>query len=106
MDKATIEFLLKHGYKIDEIMKMEIPENADSTKAETPKQEVPKQEQKNPENNTNSFEQMLNDFKKELSDMREEMHKQNRTQTFTEPKQPEQLSFEEDIEKMIEEVTK
>lgn len=101
MDKATIEFLLKHGYKIDEIMKMEIPENT-----ETPKQEEPEQEPKNPENNTNSFEQMLTDFKKELSDMREEMHKQNRTQTFTEPKQPEQLSFEEDIEKMIEEVTK
>lgn len=101
MDRATIEFLLKHGYKIDEIMKMEIPENT-----ETPKQEEPKQEPQKPENNTNSFEQMLSDFKKELSDMREEMHKQNRTQTFTEPKQPEQLSFEEDIEKMIEEVTK
>lgn len=101
MDKATIEFLLKHGYKIDEIMKMETQEPAETPKQEESKPETPKQE-----NNTNSFEQMLNDFKKELSDMREEMHKQNRTQTFTEPKQPEQLSFEEDIEKMIEEVTK
>lgn len=101
MDKAKIEFLIKNGFTIEEIMKLESPETSEPSKQEEPKQEPPKQE-----NNTNSFEQMLNDFKKELSDMREEMHKQNRTQTFTEPKQPEQLSFEEDIEKMIEEVTK
>ena len=100
MDKKKIEFLIKNGFTIDEIMNMETSAPAEEPKPET-SAETPKQETE-----SNSFEKMLSDFKKELSDMREEMHKQNRTQTFTEPKQPEQLSFEEDIEKMIEEVTK
>ena len=102
MDKTKIEFLIKNGFTIDEIMKLELEQKQEEPeKTSTPAASI---ETKTEE--PNNFEKMLADFKKELSDMREEMHKQNRTQTFTEPKQPEQLSFEEDIEKMIEEVTK
>lgn len=99
MDKTKIEFLIKNGFTIEEIMKLE-PEQKQEEQEKTPAPIETKTEE------PNNFEKMLADFKKELSDMREEMHKQNRTQTFTEPKQPEQVSFEEDIEKMIEEVTK
>lgn len=100
MDKKIIEFLIKNGFTIEEIMNMDSPAPAEEQKQEEPV-ETPKQE-----NISNSFEKMLTDFKKELSDMREEIHKQNRQQTIIEPKPVEQLSFEEDIEKMIEEVTK
>ena len=95
MDKTKIEFLIKNGFTIDEIMKMEPeqkeqkPEDPVETKTEEP----------------NKFDKMLADFKKELSDMREEMHKQNRARNVIE-ETPKQTTFEEDIEKMIEEVTK
>lgn len=102
MDKTKIEFLIKNGFTLDEIMKLE-PEQKQEEQEKTP---APAATVETKIEEPNNFEKMLADFKKELSDMREEMHKQNRTQTFTEPKQPEQLSFEEDIEKMIEEVTK
>lgn len=102
MDKSKIEFLIKNGFTIEEIMKLD-PEQKQEEQEKTPDPAAPIETKTEEPNN---FEKMLADFKKELSDMREEMHKQNRAQTFTEPKQPEQLSFEEDIEKMIEEVTK
>lgn len=102
MDKTKIEFLIRNGFTLDEIMKLE-PEQKQEEPEKTPTPAAPAETKTEEPNN---FEKMLANFKKELSDMREEMHKQNRTQTFTEPKQPEQLSFEEDIEKMIEEVTK
>lgn len=102
MNKTKIEFLIRNGFTLDEIMKLE-PEQKQEEQEKTPAPAAPIE---NKTEEPNNFEKILADFKKELSDMREEMHKQNRTQTFTEPKQPEQLSFEEDIEKMIEEVTK
>lgn len=105
MDKTKIEFLIRNGFSLDEIMKLE-PETQESEQKQEEKNPAPSAPVETKSEESNNFEKMLADFKKELSDMREEMHKQNRTQSFTEPKQPEQLSFEEDIEKMIEEVTK
>lgn len=102
MDKTKIEFLIRNGFTIDEIMKLE-PEQKQEEQEKTTASASPIETKTEEPNN---FEKMLADFKKELYDMREEIHKQNRQQTIIEPKPVEQLSFEEDIEKMIEEVTK
>lgn len=106
MEKQKIEFLIKNGFTIEEIMKLDPEQKPEQKQEEQEKNTAPAAHIETKTEEPNNFEKMIADFKKELSDMREEMHKQNRTQTFTEPKQPEQVSFEEDIEKMIEEVTK
>ena len=103
MEKNKIEFLLKNGFTLDEIMKMETPEE---TKEEDKNTKIEENKDKEATNKEKSFEELLSDFKKELADMRDQIHKDNRTKTAIEPEKEPQLSFEEDIEKMIEEVTK
>lgn len=103
MDKSKINFLLKNGFTLDEIMKLETPE-PEPTEPDTKENNT--NTDKEADSKEKSIEQLLSDFKKELSDMREQIHKDNRTKTAIEPETPKQLSFEEDIEKMIEEVTK
>lgn len=102
MEKAKINFLLKNGFTLDEIMKLEMPEET----PETEKEEKNIDNNKEAENKEKSIEQLLSDFKTELSQLREQIHRDNRIKTAIEPEEPKQLSFEEDIEKMIEEVTK
>ena len=95
---------MKNGFTLDEIMKLETPEQPENTDKETKKENI--DINKEADNKEKSLEELLSDFRKELSDMREQIHANNRTKTAIEPEQPKQISFEEDIEKMIEEVTK
>ena len=104
MDKKTIKFLMKNGFTLDEIAEME-PE----TQEPEPEPEIEQtntNNDKEAENKEKSFEKLLSDFRTELSQLREQIHRDNRIKTAIEPEEPKQLSFEEDIEKMIEEVTK
>ena len=101
MDKATIKFLIKNGFTLDEIMEMN-PEEEKKEKEE-PEQikiEEPKKEE------SNNVDSMLSELKTELKELREAVHKQNRENTFIEPKPAEKVSFEDDVEKLIQEVTK
>lgn len=100
MDKALIKFLIKSGFTLDEIMEMNPEENKEKEEPEQIKTEEPKKEE------DNNVDNMLSELKTELKELREAVHKQNRENTFIEPKPVEKVSFEDDIEKLIEEVTK
>lgn len=102
MEKTKINFLLKNGFTLDEIMKLETPDEP----PEPVKEEKNIDTDKEAESKEKSIEQLLSDFKSELSQLREQIHRDNRIKTAIEPEEPKQISFEEDIEKMIEEVTK
>lgn len=111
MDKTTINYLISKGFSIEEIMKMENPEadnksaeNKDNKPAEIKNENTDKKEEVPAK--TKSVEELLSDLKAEISDMRTQIHNSNRMQNVIEPEIKQQLSFEEDIEKMIEEVNK
>ena len=95
MKKETIKFLLKNGFTLDDIAEME-PQSPEPVKEPEPTKE--------PEP-AKTVESMLESLKQEISELRSNLHAQNRAQNVIE-NPPKQITFEEDIEKMIEEVTK
>ena len=101
MKKETIKFLIKNGFTIDEIADME----TEKAENEPEKKPEPKPESVKEEPKKESVEDMIAALRKEISDLRETTHAQNRARNVIE-ETPKQLTFEEDIEKMIEEVTK
>ena len=104
MDKAKIEFLIKNGFTIDEIMKLESESKPEpETKPET-KQETKTETKPETKTESDNIAKMLSDLKSELTEMRNAMHTENRLNTAID-KQQKQTSFEEDIETMISEVT-
>ena len=101
MDKTKIEFLIRNGFTLDEIMKLE-PESSEPVKEPEPVKNVEPVKTQEPEK---TVETMLESLKQEIFELRSNLHAQNRAQNVIE-NPPKQLTFEEDIEKMIEEVTK
>lgn len=96
MDKAQVEFLLKTGYTLTEIMQMEA--SADPAPAPAPAP-APVGDPA-----PSTVDAQLTALKTEIAQLRTALHDKNRQQTVIEPSQK-QPTFEEDIEQMIKEVT-
>lgn len=101
MDKAQIEFLLKAGYTLTEIMQMGTPAQADPSPAPADPAPAPAPSS-DPAPST--VDAQLTALKTEIAQLRTALHDKNRQQTVIEPS-PKQTTFEEDIEQMIKEVT-
>lgn len=104
MDKAQIEFLLKAGYTLTEIMQMGTPAPADPALADPAPAPAPAPADPAPASAPSTVDAQLTALKTEIAQLRTALHDRNRQQTVIEPS-PKQTTFEEDIEQMIKEVT-
>lgn len=109
MDKKKIEFLISAGFTLDEIMTLsesrEKPSNfnsKDSGNKDTPEPEKPSIEPT--QSPQDDLQKKLDELTAEIKSIRGDMQKQNRSREVIET-EPKQLSFSEDIEKLISEVT-
>lgn len=103
MDKAQIEFLLKAGYTLTEIMQMGTPAPADTDPADPAPAPAPAPTPSS-DPAPATVDAQLASLKTEIAQLRTALHDKNRQQTVIEPS-PKQTTFEEDIEQMIKEVT-
>lgn len=103
MDKAQIEFLLKAGYTLTEIMQMGTPAPADPAPAPADPAPAPAPTPSS-DPAPSTVDAQLTALKTEIAQLRTALHDKNRQQTVIEPS-PKQNTFEEDIEQMIKEVT-
>lgn len=99
MEKKIIKFLIKNGFTLDEIVEIE-PELKDGTETEETQKEETKEEKKD------NIAVTLEEFKTQLKELRDSIHKTNRENTFKKPEEKKEATFEEDVEKLIEEVTR
>lgn len=103
MDKAQIEFLLKAGYTLTEIMQMGTPAPADPAPAPADPAPAPAPAPTG-DPAPSTVDAQLTALKTEIAQLRTALHDKNRQQTVIEPS-AKQTTFEEDIEQMIKEVT-
>lgn len=103
MTKTEIEYLLKAGYSIAEIMAMENENVPEPTKEPDKTGEEP---DKTPENEPEKpLSEQLAELRGELKALRELTHEQNRTNNVIE-NPGKKLTFEENVEELIKEVSK
>ena len=100
MDKKTIKFLIKSGFTVEEIAEMEENKETETTEEETKETKPEESKEKN------AVDAILEDFKKEMKELRDSIHKANRENTYKKPEEKKEATFEEDVEKLIEEVTR
>ena len=120
MKKEVIEFLKKSGYSFEEIMKLDTDTGTDSGTDSGTDTGTGINPSKTSENLSNSDEtkkagtdtpnektlaEQLAELRGELKALREITHNENRKQDTIE-KPGKKLTFEEDVEKLIEEVNK
>lgn len=100
MDKKTIKFLIKNGFTLDEIVEIE-PELKPETETEETQKEETKEEKKD------TIADTLEEFKTQLKELRDSIHKANRENSYKKSEDTDKKpTFEEDVEKLIEEVTR
>lgn len=111
MDKTTVEFLLKVGYTLPEIIAMsQTAENAPKiVSTEKKGDNIP--EDKKPSTETaeaqqtasTDLEQKLNALREEIATLRGTMQERNRNETVVETA-GKQLTLEDEVEQMLKEV--
>lgn len=106
MDKQTIEFLLKAGYNLSEIMTMNSVTEPPKSEDNTPEQITIEENVTEPstaENNAEKLSEQLEALRKELSELREITHNANRRNAVIDNPTP-APTIEEQVEQLMKEV--